>query len=334
MYSENGFLGMATTGVRSNADLAADYAGYKFFRNLTEEVWIGDRKTPPIMVLEGDLWRLNDHVNMYSDFFVQFVTPHWNEGLNPNIYGFYTDNLVAKMLQKRCPDLLDLYLDPRGNRRNRDKWAELEKELSTFYGEEYGWENEGDKAVSILNLCFELENGTLDSPETEVEPDDPEIADRFGRNELWWAANEGDLDTVRDLLSRGLDPNVTDLDGEAPLHAAARWDHAEIVAELLAHGADPNVKALYETTPLHLSVRDQRVAATRLLLDHGADVNAVDAFGHAPLHDAALRHDTLSARLLLEAGAEVDFPGSTGLNPLELAQQAGDPAMLELLTSR
>lgn len=334
LLSESGFLGMATTGVRSNADLAADYAGYKFFRNLTEEVWIGDRKIPPILVLEGDFFRLNDHVNAYSDFFVQFVTPHWNEGLNPNIYGFYTDNLVAAMLQKRCPDLLDLYLDPRGNRRNRQQFAELERELSTFYGEDYGWKNEGDEAVSILNLCFDAENGALDAPESESGAADPEEPDRFGRNELWWAANEGSLDTVRDLLAQGGNPGISDFDGETPLHAAARWDHAEVLAELLAHGADPNTTALYETTPLHLAVRDQRTACTRLLLAHGADVNAVDAFDHTPLHDAALRNDTLTARLLLDAGAEVESPTSVGLNPLQLAQQVHDEAMQELLTER
>lgn len=333
LLSENGFLGMATTGVRSNADLAADYAGYKFFRNLTEEVWIGDRKVPPILVLDGDLWSLNDHVNRYSDFFVQFVTPHWNEGLNPNIYGFYTDNLVAKMLQKRCPDLLDLYLDPRGNRRNREKFAALERELSMFYGEDYGWENEGDEAVSILNLCFELENGELDVPDdyTNTDQNPP---DRFGRSELWWVANEGDLDRARDLLAQGADPNAADHDGETPLHAAARRGNDEILAELLAHGADPGSLALYETTPLHISVRDQKAACTRLLLEHGADANALDAFGHAPLHDAALRYDLRSARLLLAAGALADRQVTGGPTPMQLAQQVKDEEILELLTSR
>lgn len=330
--SENGFLGMVTTGVRSNADLAADYAGYKFFLNLTEEVAIGNRKIPPMMVLDGEFWQLGEHVNPYSDFFVQFVTEHWNEAANANVYAWYTDNLVAKMLRQRCPDLLDLYLDPRGNRRNQQQFAELEKSLSTYYGEDYGWQGEGDEAVSIMNLCFELENGDLDVPETEIAAPGPEVADRFGRTELWWVANEGDLEAARDLLALGMDPNASDFDGETPLHAAARRGNSELLAALLDHGADPGARAFYETTPLHVSVRDQHEACTRLLLAQGADPNAVDAFGHAPLHDAALRNDTLSARLLLEAGADVDPPGTVGPTPLELAQQVRDQAMLNLLT--
>ena len=38
LLSENWLLGRFTTGIRSNADLAANYAGFKFYRNLTEPV--------------------------------------------------------------------------------------------------------------------------------------------------------------------------------------------------------------------------------------------------------------------------------------------------------
>lgn len=327
--SENAFLGMVTTGVRSNADLASDYAGFKFYLNLTEEIQWGDRKVPPMLVRDGYYWRLNDQVNPYSDFFVQFVSPHWNEAFNHNVYGFYTDNLVGKMLEQRCLDLVDLYLDPRGNRRTRQQFEALEEELSTLYGEDYGWQSEGDEAISIVNLCFEEEAEDPAAPATEGA-----APDRFDRSELWWAANEGALDAVQDLLAQGADPNATDVDGETPLHAAARLGDSDIVAVLLAHGADPGALALYDTTPLHVSVRDQRVESTQQLLEQGADANALDDFGHTPLHDAALRNDLRSARLLLASGADANLAGAAGKTPLQLAEAAGDQAMLNLMTSR
>ena len=81
--SENALLGMISTGIRSNGDLAANYAGLKFYRNLTETVRIGDKVLPPMLVRDGPYWRLDDHVQDESDFFAAFVTPHWNEALNP-----------------------------------------------------------------------------------------------------------------------------------------------------------------------------------------------------------------------------------------------------------
>ena len=132
--SENGLLGMLTTGIRSNADLAANYAGFKFYRNLTEEVRIGNRVMPPMLVRQGPYWRLNDQVRPDSDFFTAFITPHWNEALNPNVYANVTDARVRAVLRSRCPDLLDWYRDERGRPLSRRQFVAIEKELSTFTG--------------------------------------------------------------------------------------------------------------------------------------------------------------------------------------------------------
>ena len=94
---------MLTTGIRSNADLAANYAGFKFYRNLTEEVRIGDRVMPPMLVRQGPYWRLNDQVQPDSDFFTAFITPHWNEALNPNVYAIVTDARVRARAAQSLP---------------------------------------------------------------------------------------------------------------------------------------------------------------------------------------------------------------------------------------
>ena len=155
LLSENGLLGMLTTGIRSNADLAANYAGLKFYRNLTEQVRIGARVMPPMLVRQGPYWRLNDQVQPDSDFFTAFITPHWNEALNPNVYAIVTDARVRAMLRRRCPDLLDWYRDERGRPLSRLEFVAIEQELSTLYGEPYGYQDDGESRVSIATTCFD-----------------------------------------------------------------------------------------------------------------------------------------------------------------------------------
>ena len=86
LTSEDGMLGMFTTGIHSNGDLAADFAGLKFYRNLTEPVRIGTRELPPMLVRDGAYWRVQAQPD--SDFFTVFVGP-LERVLNPNRYARY-----------------------------------------------------------------------------------------------------------------------------------------------------------------------------------------------------------------------------------------------------
>src|SRR6185295_6325920 len=155
LLSENWLLGTLTTGIRSNADLAANYAGFKFYRNLTEEVRIGNRVMAPMLVRDGPYWKLNDQVRPDAEFFTAFITPHWNEALNPNVYAIVTDARVRAVLRDRCPDLLDWYRDERGGRLSRQQFVAAEEELSTLYGEDYGYRYGGENRVSIATTCFQ-----------------------------------------------------------------------------------------------------------------------------------------------------------------------------------
>ena len=154
LVSENWLLGMFTTGIVSNADLAADYAGLKFYRNLTEAIRIGNRVMPPMLVRNGPYWRLNDQVNPSSDFFTAFITPHWNEALNPNVYAAISQARIRALLKDRCPDVLDWYRDAQGRALTQEQFADIEAELSTFYGEDYGYQDAGESKVSIASTCF------------------------------------------------------------------------------------------------------------------------------------------------------------------------------------
>jgi hypothetical protein len=343
--SENGFLGMVSTGIRSNADLAANYAGFKFYRNLTEPVRIGGRLLPPMLVMEGFYWRLAPGVRPGTDFFAAFVTPHFNEALNPNSYALLVDARVRAMLRARCADVLDWYRDERGRVRSRGQFSKVEVDLSTFDGEPYGYQSDGESRVSIATTCFEPVGASAvnkKSRASEPVPGAAQAAERsfpffwpgsdgLGRTELWWAAREGRVDEVKRLIGEVENPNAPDADGESPLHAAARGGHAPVIELLIAYGADPNAKDRYGATPLHVSVENLHPQCSQLLLERGSDANAKDAFGRSPLHQAALTGDRGQASLLIGHGADTTalYAGRT---PAQVAARGGHGSLSEWLT--
>jgi len=336
ILSENAMLGTVSTGIRSNADLAADYAGLKFYRNLTEPVRIGARQLPPMLVRDGLSWRLDARVRPGSDFFAAFITPHFNEALNPNNYLARIGPRVRKMVLPRCYDLLDWYRDEHGNVRTRAQFLALEQSLSTFYGEPYGYENDGEDTVSIATTCFDPDGTPAASvgapPASAHAPPRGFDGDRFGRTPLWWAARDGRADEVTRLLAATENPNARDVDGETPLHAAARFGHADVVELLIVHGARPDGADRNGVTPLHLAAEAEALEVARRLLAHGADANARDVFGRTPLHEAALRQDRALAALLLAHGADptLRYGRSTAA---QLAARTGNAALAQWLAA-
>lgn len=65
--------------------------------------------------------------------------------------------------------------------------------------------------------------------------------DEDGLNILHWAADRGDENILKILLSYGANVNVTDSDNQTPLHYAASCGHIECVRILIENGADTEV---------------------------------------------------------------------------------------------
>ncbi len=355
--AENGLLGLLTTGIRSNADLASNYMGLKFYLNLTEPVRLHGEVRPPLLVREGSIWRLNDHVRPNSDFFAAFVSQHWNEALNPSTYGPGIPPLIAEGLRQRRDALIGWYRDRHGRLLDRDGFLRIATDLTTYYGEDYGHVGDVNEIVSIANSCFDrptsrpaahVAGARSAAPHTQVDiasrrygtgeaasdgaTDRPaDKRDAFGRTSLWWAASDGQMQRVAELIKSGADVNAADVDGETPLHAAARWGHAAIVKRLLAAGADPRARALYGSTPLHRACRELRDQAVQALLDHGVEADLRDDFGCTPLHDAVARTDVRITSMLLAAGADPDAADFQGITPRARAKRSGNEALSRLL---
>jgi hypothetical protein len=99
-FTERAIFGSGTTGSYSNADLVANYEGYRFYRSLFDDDVIPGK--PAILRWERTGWVMQrdfdwaDHVNEY-----------WDEALNVNRY----DDLIYSRVRRRMLDLCPQYWD-------------------------------------------------------------------------------------------------------------------------------------------------------------------------------------------------------------------------------
>jgi hypothetical protein len=150
--TEATIYGFLSSGVYSNADLAANYAGMKFYQGLAQ-----DRnsriKTPPILVLKNGLWAFNAEVRMREVLLRPLISDHLNEALNPSIF----NKLLHWYVQRRVTNGSCAQWFNRYSGLSRAGLDEKTRSLELWYGEDYGFTNSKD-FITIANTCFD-ENG-------------------------------------------------------------------------------------------------------------------------------------------------------------------------------
>lgn len=142
---EQTYLGTLINGVYSNADLSGNYAGWKFYTNLTQPVKIGNHTLPPLLILKGNQWQFASYVN--KDLLLKpYLSNNLNEAFNPCRYTFMR-NRIRNHIKKRCNEWV--------NRRGITPVfiEKTLKETKRWHGEEYGHWLPTDTAVT-LNACF------------------------------------------------------------------------------------------------------------------------------------------------------------------------------------
>lgn len=154
LISEATVLGTLSAGVFSNADLAANYAGMKFYSNLTEPTMVQGVLYPPMLVLRHERWALNDHIKPGAPIFAPFISEHFNEALNPSVYSPGLRGHVAKVVRNDATNILAFYADAQGRPRPQEYFESKLRELWTYYGEDYGHSAKEKKLVTIGNTCF------------------------------------------------------------------------------------------------------------------------------------------------------------------------------------
>ena len=120
------------------------------------------------------------------------------------------------------------------------------------------------------------------------------------------------------------------------LHFAAQDGDLLRVQELLAQGRSPNRFDDLAKTPLHYAAEGEHLAVMRALLEAGADVNANDPkqIGNTPLREVAANCSLEVAKLLIEFGADPRIPGWMQITAIHqaAARKRGDgPRVAALL---
>ena len=139
-YTERALFGQMTTGVYSNADLVANYEGYRFYRSLFEDGIVPGK--PAILAWDADRWVVQrpftwaDHVNAY-----------WDEALNVNHF----DALLYPHMKERLLGFCDDYFAAPGLYDIRDEEA-----LRTRYAE---LQLRDTSELRLSNLCLQEASG-------------------------------------------------------------------------------------------------------------------------------------------------------------------------------
>jgi ankyrin repeat protein len=94
-----------------------------------------------------------------------------------------------------------------------------------------------------------------------------------GMTALHFAAQQGDLESVKLLVEAGSNVNATTGIGYTSMMIATRMDEFDVVHYLLGKGANPNVDEAGHTV-LHLAVARTNLPLVQALITKGADVNA------------------------------------------------------------
>jgi ankyrin repeat protein len=330
LFSERGLVGYLTAGAYSNGDMAANYLGFCFYRNLTEPMMLKGEVRKPMLVLEGDYWKIAPHIDR-DTFFALFVSDHMDEALNPSHYEHGMRSKVRDQIAKRCNTLMEHYRDANGQRRSRDWFDKKHEACRTYWGEFYGHLGPREELIRLADVAFTETGGDGDS----------------NVKTLHSALAMGDVTAARSLLSQGANPNAplrrkNEYDsewGSTPLHFAARDGRRDAAQALLTAGASVNAKNDAGVTPLHRAVDAGDAELCTMLLGRGADVNAVDANGRTPLHyAAAIRQESglnyaaaNIVSLLLRSGANANAQDREKRTPLHRAAEARNTAAVSAL---
>ena len=153
-------------------------------------------------------------------------------------------------------------------------------------------------------------------------------------DDMFMAAQRGDLEKVKLLLEKGANVNYKDtiVLGHTPMTIAAAFGHTDVVLLLLDHGAAANQQNEDGVSALQCAASTTKSEMVKLLLDRGADVNHRDKIGRTPLFDATCsKCPPENARLLLARGADVNAKDNKERTAFYSAQANANQGVMEVL---
>lgn len=125
------------------------------------------------------------------------------------------------------------------------------------------------------------QNVSVNQPYTQPSASAPVAAPEA--DELFNAANAGNVNQMRTLLSQGLDINVSNRERETALHMAAARGHYSAVIFLVNQGAYVNARTVKNWIPLHHAVRFRHPNIVNFLINHGSSAHLRTSDGLTPI---------------------------------------------------
>ncbi len=144
------YYGTLVSGVFSNADLAANYAGMQFYLGLAKPVTVGGRLHPAAVVLADGRWKMNPDPAARKELLSPFISDHLNEALNPSLYIPGLRSAIRGIVRKQsCGGWKAAYPTMDG-----DHFEALTNSLALWHGADYG-HKASKKFVTIASTCFD-----------------------------------------------------------------------------------------------------------------------------------------------------------------------------------
>ena len=148
------------------------------------------------------------------------------------------------------------------------------------------------------------------------------------------AAKQGDVATLRLLVSQRGDVNAREPDGMSALHWAVRRDDVDAVSLLIKAGADVNAANRYGVTPLWIAATNGSERIVRQLVEGAGDPNRALPSGETALMAAARAGDIGTIKALIAGGAKVNATERTqGQTALMYAATENHAGAITVLTA-
>ncbi|AHM60283.1 glutaminase [Flammeovirgaceae bacterium 311] len=124
----------------------------------------------------------------------------------------------------------------------------------------------------VSEYSFHKYDHVADPAHNKKDPRLPRLQSRLeGLIHLCWAASEGDLQEIQNILARGVSPTGANFDKRTPLHLAAAEGHYRVAEYLLQQGADPKAKDRWGNTPLDDALLNKHTKVAALLRKYGGE---------------------------------------------------------------
>lgn len=153
-------------------------------------------------------------------------------------------------------------------------------------------------------VYIDLERGAAANPPVES------YRDQLNFTPLMFAAEAGDTEIARILLSIGADLETTDKDGQTALHLAAENGRTELVDMLLSdYKPRMNVRDKISRVPIQEAAKWGHLEVVKILIEKGGvDLNVHDFYRQTPLIWAARSGHSEVVELLLKEGKTRNWP--------------------------